>query len=84
MGPSGSSFLPMRVLLQRVSRAEVRVDNRVVGKIGVGYCLLVGFTATDTEPHLACMAEKLAALRSLPAAARTRGCRRLTVTGRTR
>lgn len=55
----------MRVLLQRVSRAEVRVDHRVVGKIGIGYCLLVGFTAGDDEPRLAWMADKIAGLRVL-------------------
>ena len=55
----------MRVLLQRVSRAEVRVGGRVVGKIGVGYCLLVGFTQTDTEPQLVWMADKIAGLRIL-------------------
>jgi D-tyrosyl-tRNA(Tyr) deacylase len=55
----------VRVLLQRVSRAEVRVDGRAVGKIGVGYCLLVGFTQTDTEPLLVWMADKIAGLRIL-------------------
>ena len=46
----------MRVLLQRVSRAEVRIregDNtRVSGTIGRGFVVLVGFTATDTEAHV--------------------------------
>ena len=55
----------MRILLQRVSRAEVRVEGRVVGKIGIGYCLLVGFTETDTEPQLVWMADKIAGLRIL-------------------
>jgi D-aminoacyl-tRNA deacylase len=55
----------LRVLLQRVSRAEVRVEGRVVGKISIGYCLLVGFTQTDTEPQLIWMADKIAGLRIL-------------------
>jgi D-aminoacyl-tRNA deacylase len=55
----------VRVLLQRVSRAEVRVDRRVVGNIGIGYCLLVGFTQTDTEAQLVWMADKIAGLRIL-------------------
>jgi D-aminoacyl-tRNA deacylase len=55
----------MRVLLQRVSRAEVRVDGRVIEKIGVGYCLLVGFTQSDTEAQLIWMADKIAGLRIL-------------------
>ncbi|MDP1890377.1 MAG: D-aminoacyl-tRNA deacylase [Gemmatimonadaceae bacterium] len=53
----------MRVLLQRVSRAEVRVGERVTGAIGVGFLLLVGFTHTDTEAAVAWMADKVAGLR---------------------
>ena len=53
----------MRVLLQRVSRAEVRVDGRVVGRIGRGFCLLVGYTGTDTPEQNAWMADKVAGLR---------------------
>jgi D-tyrosyl-tRNA(Tyr) deacylase len=55
----------VRVLLQRVARAEVRVDGRVIGKIGIGYCLLVGFTQSDSEPQLVWMADKIAGLRIL-------------------
>ena len=53
----------MRVLLQRVSRAEVRVGDRVTGRIGRGYLLLVGLTHADDEARLAWMAEKVAGLR---------------------
>jgi D-aminoacyl-tRNA deacylase len=58
----------MRVLLQRVSRGEVRTresgaEPRLTGRIGRGYVLLVGFTATDTDEHVAWMAEKVAGLR---------------------
>jgi D-tyrosyl-tRNA(Tyr) deacylase len=53
----------VRVLLQRVSRAEVRVDGRSTGKIGRGFLLLVGVTHTDTEAHATWMAEKVAGLR---------------------
>ena len=53
----------MRVLLQRVSRAEVRVGERVTGHIGRGYLLLVGLTHTDGEPALAWMADKVVGLR---------------------
>ena len=53
----------MRVLLQRVSRAEVRVGERITGRIGRGYLLLVGLTHSDTEPTLAWMAEKIVGLR---------------------
>ncbi|MBA4072241.1 MAG: D-tyrosyl-tRNA(Tyr) deacylase [Gemmatimonas sp.] len=53
----------MRVLLQRVSRAEVRVGDRVTGAIGRGFVLLVGFTHTDTEAAVAWMADKVSGLR---------------------
>src|SRR5678816_1991510 len=58
----------MRVLLQRVSRGEVRTrspgaEPRITGRIGRGYLLLVGFTASDTDEHVAWMAEKVVGLR---------------------
>jgi D-aminoacyl-tRNA deacylase len=53
----------MRLLLQRVSRAEVRVGGRVSGRIGAGFCLLVGFTHTDAADQLAWMADKVIGLR---------------------
>lgn len=53
----------MRVLLQRVSRAEVRVGDRVTGAIERGFLLLVGFTHADTEAAVAWMADKVAGLR---------------------
>lgn len=63
----------MRVLLQRVSRAEVRVRSddlnaasRLTGRIASGYLLLVGFTQTDTETELQWMAKKIVGLRLFP------------------
>jgi len=53
----------MRVLLQRVSRAEVRVEGRTAGAIGAGFLLLVGFTHTDSEGQLVWMADKIGGLR---------------------
>lgn len=53
----------MRVLLQRVSQAEVRVDGAVRGRIDAGFCLLVGFTGTDGAEQVAWMADKVAGLR---------------------
>jgi D-tyrosyl-tRNA(Tyr) deacylase len=53
----------MRVLVQRVSRAEVRVDGRVTGAIGRGMLLLVGFAHSDTEAQLEWMADKVIGLR---------------------
>jgi len=53
----------VRVLLQRVSRAEVRVAGNSVGRIANGLLVFVGFTATDSDEHLAWMAEKILGLR---------------------
>ena len=53
----------MRVLVQRVSRAEVRVDDRMTGRIGRGYLLLVGLTHDDDEARLVWMADKVTGLR---------------------
>ena len=53
----------MRVVLQRVSRASVTIDSRVAGAIGRGYCLLVGFTQSDTADQVTWMADKVAGLR---------------------
>lgn len=56
----------MRVLLQRVKEAAVRVDGEVVGEIGPGLLLLVGIHGTDTDAELVWMANKCAALRIFP------------------
>jgi len=53
----------MRVVLQRVSRAEVRVGGRVTGRIDRGFLLLVGFTHVDGEAALVWMADKIVGLR---------------------
>jgi D-tyrosyl-tRNA(Tyr) deacylase len=56
----------MRVTLQRVSRAHVRIDATVVGEIQRGYVLLVGFTHTDTTAQCEWMADKIHGLRLFP------------------
>jgi D-tyrosyl-tRNA(Tyr) deacylase len=53
----------VRVVLQRVSRAAVRVDGQTVGAIGRGLLVLAGFAPSDGEPALAWMADKVAGLR---------------------
>jgi D-tyrosyl-tRNA(Tyr) deacylase len=56
----------VRVVLQRVSRASVRVDGAVTGAIGAGLLLLVGFTDEDDADGLAWMADKVVGLRIFP------------------
>jgi D-tyrosyl-tRNA(Tyr) deacylase len=58
----------VRVLIQRVSRAEVRIREadgsaRLSGRIGRGFVVLVGFTAGDDEARLSWMADKIVGLR---------------------
>ncbi|WP_078379566.1 D-aminoacyl-tRNA deacylase [Sutcliffiella halmapala] len=53
----------MRVVLQRAKKAEVRVDNEVVGKIDKGLMLLVGVTHEDSVQDAAYVAEKIVNLR---------------------
>ena len=53
----------MRVVVQRVRRASVTVDARVVGRIDAGLLLLVGIRQGDDEATLRWMAEKVAGLR---------------------
>jgi D-tyrosyl-tRNA(Tyr) deacylase len=56
----------MRVLLQRVSRAEVRVGEHVTGSIGRGFVILVGFTHRDSAAQVDWMVEKIIGLRVFP------------------
>ena len=50
----------MRVVLQRVKSASVTVDNKVIGKVGKGYMLLVGFTHDDSIEDIDYIARKIA------------------------
>ncbi|MDO8649049.1 MAG: D-aminoacyl-tRNA deacylase [Candidatus Peregrinibacteria bacterium] len=56
----------MRLLLQRVSRAEVTVDGAVIGSIGKGYLLFLCVMAGDTSAHAQLLAEKVTKLRLFP------------------
>lgn len=53
----------MRVVLQRVSRGEVRIDGKAVGSIGKGHVLLVGFSEDDGPEQVEWMADKVVGLR---------------------
>lgn len=53
----------MRVLVQRVTRAEVRVEEEVVGRIDGGLLLFVGIGPRDSDEELRWMARKVANLR---------------------
>lgn len=53
----------MRILIQRVTSANVVVDNATTGAIGPGLLLLVGITHSDTEAAEDRMADKIVKLR---------------------
>ena len=53
----------MRILIQRVSRASVTVEDQVVGEIGLGLVVFVGIRDGDTAETAKWMAEKVANLR---------------------
>lgn len=55
----------MRICLQRVSRASVRVEDQVTGQIGPGYLILIGITDGDGQDEAEFMATKVANLRIL-------------------
>ena len=53
----------MRAVVQRVSRAEVRVEGKAVGAIGQGLLVLLGVAAGDAEADARLLADKVAQLR---------------------
>ena len=53
----------MRIVVQRCSRAEVRIDGRIAGQINRGFLLLVGITDSDTQSTADVLAKKIAQLR---------------------
>ncbi len=56
----------MRAVVQRVTRAAVRVGGETVGEIGRGLLVLVGAAAGDGPADAAALADKLAGLRIFP------------------
>jgi D-tyrosyl-tRNA(Tyr) deacylase len=53
----------MRILIQRVTRAEVRVDRKAEGRIGPGIVALIGVAAPDDRRDADYLADKLIHLR---------------------
>ncbi|GAC1388817.1 MAG: D-aminoacyl-tRNA deacylase [Vulcanimicrobiaceae bacterium] len=56
----------MRAVVQRVSRAEVRVGSRRVGTIDAGLCVLLGVSVDDQILDATIIAQKVAGLRIFP------------------
>jgi len=55
--------IPMRAVVQRVERCEVRVDGEPVGKIGPGLCVLLGVGQDDEPSALDYLVNKVVGLR---------------------
>ena len=53
----------MRAVVQRVTDADVSVDNKITGAIGKGYVVLLGVEEGDTEADADYMVEKITGLR---------------------
>lgn len=53
----------MRIVVQRVTKAKVEVDNKVTGEIKDGLMLLVSFTQNDDEKNIDWMVNKVLNLR---------------------
>jgi len=53
----------MKLVIQRVSEAKVKVNNKVVGKIGQGFLVLFGAGKEDTKEQVNFLVEKLCNLR---------------------
>lgn len=53
----------MRILIQRVSQASVKVDQQIISKIGKGLLILLGIGHADGEEQAQFLAEKVANLR---------------------
>jgi len=53
----------MRVVLQRVSKASVEVENQVIGKISRGLLILVGIEDEDNEEDIKWLCQKISNLR---------------------
>jgi D-tyrosyl-tRNA(Tyr) deacylase len=53
----------MRAVLQRVTRAEVRVAGEIVGRIGAGLVVLLGIARDDSERDADYLIDKIMSLR---------------------
>jgi len=56
----------VKIVLQRVREASVETGEKTVGRIGRGYCLLVGVEKDDTEAEVDRLAAKISTLRVFP------------------
>lgn len=53
----------MRLVVQRVTECNVKVDNKIVGQINKGFLVLLGIKCTDTKKDVDYLVRKLVNLR---------------------
>ena len=53
----------MKIILQRVKKAHVSVENKIVGKINKGYLIFFGVGADDTKEDCDRLAKRISGLR---------------------
>jgi len=58
-----ATILPMRAVVQRVSRASVKVNGEITGEIGLGVLVLLGVAEDDAQTDATYLAEKICTLR---------------------
>ena len=56
----------MRAVVQRVTRAKVTVNGKIVGEIGAGLMVLLGVSEDDSQDDASYLADKLVSLRIFP------------------
>lgn len=53
----------MKLVIQRVNEASVKVNNEIIGKIGKGFLVLIGITHSDTKEKVDFLVKKMCNLR---------------------
>jgi D-aminoacyl-tRNA deacylase len=58
----------MKAVIQRVQRASVTVDKKLISSIEKGYCVLIGIETNDTQSDIEQIAKKILSVRLFPSA----------------
>ena len=53
----------MKLVIQRVSEASVKIEGEKVGEISIGFLILVGIESNDTEEDLLWLTQKVLSMR---------------------
>ena len=53
----------MKAIIQRVNKAQVMIDNKIIGKISEGFVIFIGIAQDDSMSHVIKLADKILSLR---------------------